>query len=159
MDRHRGYLANALLVALIATGGCSSTDNAHDGFIVTEAQMASVESLPDEEEIERGAPPPGAPQILIAVPELGSAVTVPVPVSIRFVAEPDAQIVPDSLRVRYGPFDVTAKVRENLDVSKDGIDGQIEDAHAGKYKFRVAISDTQNRTSEADLKFRVVSGK
>jgi hypothetical protein len=159
MDTHRGYLASALLVTLITTGGCPVTDNKRSGFIVTEEQMRSMESLPDEEETERGEPQPGTPQVLIAVPQIGSEVTIPVPVSIRFVAKPDAQIVPDSLRVRYGPFDVTAKVREHLEVSQDGIGGQIEEAHPGKYKFRVAISDTQNRTGEADLKFRVVAGK
>lgn len=158
MDKLLGYLAGALVLAVVSTSSCSGTDDQPDGGIVTEAQFRAVESLPWDDEVERGEPSPGAPRILISIPESDAEVTAPVPVRIRFVAESDARIITESLRVRYGPFDVTEKVRKKLVVSQDGIDGRIEEAIPGRYKFRMSISDTQNRTGEANLTFRVVSG-
>lgn len=159
MDKLLGCLAGALVLAVVLTSSCSRAHDQPDGGIVTAEQLRVVESMPWDEEVERGVPSPGAPRILISIPELGAVVTAPVPVRIRFVAESDARIIPGSLRVRYGPFDVTEKVRKKLVVSQDGIDGRIAEAVPGKYRFRMSISDTQNRTGEADLIFRVVSGR
>lgn len=159
MDKLLGYLAGALVLAVVLTSSCSRAHDQPNGGIVTEAQLRAIESMPWDEEVDRGEPSPGAPRILISVPESGAVVMAPVPVRVRFVAESDARIITESLRVRYGPFDVTEKVLEQLVVSQDGIDGRIEQAIPGRYRFRVSISDTQNRTGEADLRFRVVAGR
>jgi hypothetical protein len=159
MDMSRALLTITGLLAILAAGACSPVDERSGGLLVTEEQLRTLEALPEDEEISRGEPEPGAPRILVSTPGLGAEVTTPVPVRIRFVAEPDAEIRPDTLRVRYGPIDVTDKVLENLEVSPAGIDGRIDDALPGKYKFKVSISDTRNRTGEANLKFRVIAGR
>jgi len=150
--------AMAALIGIIGSAsGCQSAPQRQRLFIVTEGQLRAVEATSDEEgEIERGVPPPGAPRIVIDVPEPESKVMAPVPVSIRFLAETDAEIVPESLRVRFGFFDITDKVRDALDVSKEGITGRIEDAYPGNYKFTLEVSDTLNRTGLASIRFKVV---
>ena len=159
MDMLRALFTTSTLLAILAAGACSPVDEQSGGPLVTAEQLRVLEAQPEEEEIPRGEPEPGSPRILVSLPELGSKVTVPVPVRIRFVAEPDAQILPETLRVRYGPIDITDRVRENLQVSPAGIDGRIDEALPGKYKFKLSVSDTRNRTGEADLRFRVIANR
>lgn len=99
---------------------------------------------------------PEAPRIVVAEPDTGTDVVAPVYVAVRFEAAQNASIDINSLKVRYGWFDITKRVLESMDVTGDGISGQIGSMRNGKYAISISISDTLKRTSSARIEFRVV---
>ena len=86
---------------------------------------------------------------------LEAEVAPPFPVLIRFVPTGDATINLDTLKVKYKFLDVTERVTGNMTVTPAGIEGHIDAVKAGKYKFKVSISDNQDRTGRATFTFRV----
>jgi len=100
---------------------------------------------------------PLAPRIVVESPDIGASVSPPVNVVVRFAPSEDSKIDLDSLKVKYGWFDITERVRDSMTVSPDGIAGQLQSMKFGKYKIRVSIGDTMQRTSNAELEFKIVS--
>ena len=98
---------------------------------------------------------PMAPQIILETPDLGAVVAPPIDVSIRFQSSEDATIDLDSLRVRYGWFDITKRVRKSMTVTSDGIAGQLKSMRRGKYTLKVTISDSKRRKSSAKIRFTI----
>jgi hypothetical protein len=101
---------------------------------------------------------PLAPQIIVESPHVGANVSPPVDVVVKFAPSENSEIDLDSLKVKYGWFDITERVRESMTVSPDGIAGQLQSMRFGKYKIRVSIGDTMRRTSNAELEFKIVDG-
>lgn len=99
---------------------------------------------------------PMAPQILIRAPDIGEDVAPPIDVAVAFQASEGATIDLDTLVVKYGWFNITARVRETMDVTANGIAGKIVGMRRGKYSLKVSISDSEQRTSKAKISFTVV---
>lgn len=100
---------------------------------------------------------PLAPEIIIERPDLASEVAPPVDVAIRFQASDDAAIDLDTLKIRYGWFDITDRVLKAMEVSADGIQGQIRSMQKGGYSLKISVRDTMRRKSDAKIVFQIVS--
>jgi hypothetical protein len=98
---------------------------------------------------------PSAPRILVETPDVEGDVTAPVDVKVTFVAAEGSNIDLGSLKVRYGWFDITDRVLKWLEVTSAGMRGHIAAMKRGDYRIRVSISDDQDRTGKAEIKFRV----
>ena len=99
---------------------------------------------------------PMAPQIIIDAPDVGVDVAPPVRIMVRFKAADGATIDLDTLKVKYGWFDITKRVMDSMEVSAEGISGKIGSMRRGKYTLKLSISDTMNRKSDTNIEFRVV---
>ena len=99
---------------------------------------------------------PLAPEIIIDRPDVAADVSPPVDVAIRFQASDDAAIDLNTLKIRYGWFDITDRVLKAMDVSHDGINGQIQSMKKGKYSLKITIRDTMKRKSDAKIVFQIV---
>jgi hypothetical protein len=139
---------------LILLFGCSTTE---EPLRITADQFDAVEATgPDDELVLRGEVERGAPAIVVDMPTLDESVKPPFDVSIRFLANDDANIVIDTLKIKYGFFDLTDEVIARMKVSATGISGPIDAVKPGRYKLKVLISDDKKRTGRALLVFRVV---
>ena len=139
---------------LILLFGCSTTE---EPLRITEDQFDAVEATgPDDELVLRGEVERGAPAIVVDTPTLDESVKPPFDVSIRFEANDDANINIDTLKIKYGFFDLTDEVIARMKVSATGISGPIDAVKPGRYKLKVSISDDKKRTGRALLVFRVV---
>jgi hypothetical protein len=107
-------------------------------------------------DIVRKKPDPLAPRIIVEAPQLGSDVSPPVNIVVKFSPAADSAIVLDSLIVKYGWYDITERVRESMTVSPEGIAGQLQSMRRGKYTIKVTIGDTLQRTSNAEINFKIV---
>jgi len=74
----------------------------------------------------------------------------------RFMPSDDATIALDTLKIKYGWFDLTEKVLQRMIVTASGIEGQIDAVKPGKYKLKFSISDDKQRTGRTTMTFRVV---
>ncbi len=110
-------------------------------------------------DLVRKPPDPLAPRIIVEAPQLGSDVSPPVDIIVRFSPAEDSAIVLDSLKVKYGWFDITSRVRESMTVSPEGIAGKLQSVRIGKYTIKVSIGDTMQRTSNAEINFKIVDVK
>jgi hypothetical protein len=99
---------------------------------------------------------PLAPHIVIERPDVGSHVAVPVEVAVRFETAEGSEIDLDTLRIRYGWFDITDRVLKSMRVSPEGITGKIVSMRRGEYSLRLSISDTMRRETFARIEFQVV---
>lgn len=107
-------------------------------------------------EISRKPTDPLAPHIVVETPDIGADVAPPVDVMVSFRAAEGATIDLESLKVKYGWFDITKRVRETMEVTHQGIAGKIQGMRRGKYALKVSISDNLRRTSSTKIKFEVV---
>lgn len=99
---------------------------------------------------------PLAPRIVVEKPDVGADVQPPVEVNVIFEPADGATIDMDSLRIRYGWFDITDRVLESMNVSDSGISGKINSMRMGRYTLKLSIADTEKRESKAHIVFEVV---
>ena len=100
------------------------------------------------------------PRIRVIAPELAAdPITTPVRIELAFSTSSDARILPESFRVLYGflRVDVTEKVRASARLSETGLVAENAAIPAGSHRLFVSISDDKGRTSEEELRFRVVT--
>lgn len=151
---NRRCTAGALFLLLLAGARAGADDRAlvltADEFDANlDFRERSVELLPQ-------AGDPEAPRIVIEKPDIGADVAAPVDVSVRFETAGDAEIDIDTLRIRYGWFDITQRVRDSMEVTGDGISGKITSMRNGKHTLKVTISDSFKREGKASIVFHVV---
>ena len=132
--------------------------NASDSMVVLTAEEFEANLNYRERGVDITAKPtdPLAPEIIIERPDVASEVAPPVDIAIRFEASEDAAIDLDSLKIRYGWFDITDRVLKAMDVSPEGIQGQIQSLKKGKYSLKISVRDTMRRKSDAKIVFRIV---
>lgn len=100
---------------------------------------------------------PSAPRIVVKKPDVDSDVAAPVEIEVRFEVADDASIELDTLRIHYGWFDITSRVLESMQVSRDGIEGRIGSARLGRYSLRISIKDSKKREGKANIVFEIVA--
>lgn len=153
--RYSSQFSRLVLACLICLAGFTQ---ASDSVLVLSADEFDANLSYRERGVELTSKrtDPLAPQIVIETPDLGADVAPPVDVAVRFQPAEGANIDLESLKVKYGWFDITRRVRETMEVTPNGIAGKITGMRRGKYSLRVSISDSQRRTSNTNIRFQVV---
>lgn len=159
----RGYEPAALLLQDLEDGGArywrqassESTTRGQPLVITAEQFDQAMAAGIDDEEFLRGGVERGAPAIVVDEPNPEDAVSTPFTLRIRFIPNDDAEIVIETLKIKYAIFDVTGEVLDRMDVTPAGVVGQIDAVKPGTYKFRVSIADNKKRTGKALLRFRI----
>ncbi len=153
--RYVSSLSHFIAVCLIFLAGFA---NAGDSILVLSAEEfdANLSFRERSVELTRKPTDPLAPKIVIEAPNIEAGVAPPITVAVTFQPAEGATIDLDSLKVKYGWFDITQRVRDTMEVTRDGIAGQINGMRLGKYALRVSISDNLRRTSSTKIKFEVV---
>ena len=75
----------------------------------------------------------------------------------RFVSNDGATIDVDTLKIKYGWFNLTEEVRKRMIVTASGIEGRIDAVKPGNYKLKFSINDDKQRTGRTTMTFRVVN--
>lgn len=146
--------AQSLLLLLLAGAAAVADDRV---LVLTADEFdANVDFRERSVELLPQAGDPEAPRIVVEKPDIGADVAAPVDVSVRFEAAGDAEIDIDTLRIRYGWFDITQRVRDSMEVSGEGISGKITSMRNGKHTLKVSISDSLQREGKASIVFHVV---
>jgi hypothetical protein len=156
----RALLALVLACASLAAG-------ADGGFILVSPEEFQLEK-DAQNLVTRGAQAPDigepeskraadGPVIEIMTPDARQPVKAPVDIVVNFRPGPDARIVLDTLRIRYGMIglDVTERIRKAATVTEQGIRASGAELPAGRHSMSVEISDSAGRTTKQAFKFRV----
>ena len=151
-------LVALLIIPAIASWVAAGHAVAAEGTIVLTAEEFDANLKFSERAVDlvQESEDPLAPKILIERPDTGADVTTPVEVAVRFESTEDATIDLDSLRIKYGLFDITQRVLEMMSVTDTGINGKIQSMRTGKYSLKISISDSMSRRNNATIKFTVV---
>jgi hypothetical protein len=101
-----------------------------------------------------------APQIVVQSPDPSTAIHPPLRLEVRFKPVPAAQIDVSSFQViyKYGPLrkDITDRILPFVKVTPDGVSGASSAAvPAGEHTLIIRIRDTQKRSGEQIVTFRV----
>ncbi|MDH3811418.1 MAG: hypothetical protein OEU60_06905 [Gammaproteobacteria bacterium] len=158
-----GYEPAALLLQDLEDGGArywrpAETNRTSRGqpLVITAEQFEQAMAADiDDEEFLRGGVIRGAPAIVVDEPDPEDAVSTPFTLRIRFIPNDDAEIVLETLKIKYAIFDVTGDVLDRMEVTPAGVVGQIDAVKPGTYKFKVSIADDKKRTGKALLRFRI----
>jgi hypothetical protein len=158
-----GYEPAALLLRDLEDGGARYWRQAEarrlpvrKPLVITAEQFdQAMAADPDDEEFLRGDVVRGAPAIIVDEPDPADGVLTPFTLRIQFIPTDDAEIVIETLKVRYAMFDVTGDVLDLMEVSPAGVVGQIDAVRPGTYKFKVSVADNKKRVGKALLSFRV----
>jgi hypothetical protein len=150
----RQYVCSLALVAFVASGCAAKQDQS---LVITAEQFDEIAAAgPDDEPPLRGIVERGAPAIIVEKPDPDTGVRTPFQVQMRFRPIDDATIDLDTLKIKYGWFDLTEEVLKRMIVSTSGIEGQIDAIKPGKYKLKFSISDDKQRTGRTTLTFHVI---
>lgn len=128
--------------------------------LVTRADVAA------ERRFEAGtralvAPPQSSafpPRITVVSPHPGdSPIASPLRIELAFETSPDAHILPDTLRVRYGllKIDITSKLKPYATVTEKGLLADNAAIPAGFHRLFIEISDSAGRTTTSQIQFTV----
>ena len=81
----------------------------------------------------------------------------PLDIELRFLPQPPAKIVTNSLRARYGffGFDVTDRLTKNAKVTASGILAENADLPAGSHSITIEISDDRDRVGRKTFGFEI----
>ena len=151
----RWNICGLVLVAFIGSGCATSQDQS---LIITAEQFDAVAAAgPDDELPLRGQVERGAPVIIVDSPDSDIEVITPFSVQMRFVTSDGATIDVDTLKIKYGLFNLTKEVRKRMTVTTSGIEGLIDAVKPGKYKLTFSIKDDQQRTGKKAVIFRVAN--
>lgn len=97
------------------------------------------------------------PSIEVLAPSAAATLNSPFEIRLRFEPAPDAQIVPATLRIRYGMFglDITDRVLKKARLSASGL--EVEEAHipSGSHYLKLSIRDDHDREGEREFRFVV----
>jgi hypothetical protein len=158
--RQRLLIASALL-------GAAWLVQAGEGFdLVTPAEYQEEKDAQalvlrgaagkQEPESERAA---DGPVITVVNPDAKSTVKAPVDIDVRFEPGPDAKILLDTLRIRYGliGLDVTDRIRKAATVTEQGIRAPGANLPSGSHSMTVEIADSSGRRTKQGFKFKVAS--
>ena len=156
----RTQTVKTCVAIMLAFAVCLSAELAsgNDSMLVLTAEEFEANLNYRERGVDITAKPtdPLAPEIIIDRPDVAADVAPPVDVAIRFQASEDAAIDLETLKIRYGWFDITDRVLKAMDVSPDGIEGQIQSMKKGKYSLKISVRDTMRRKSDAKIVFQIV---
>lgn len=108
--------------------------------------------------VERQAADPQGPRIEVKAPSVSKPVNTPFNIEIMFSPQGDAEINPDTLRIKYGWIDVTDRVINSgkAEISPRGIKVQKAEIKEGDYDFTISIQDTKERVGTAQIKVKVL---
>lgn len=146
----RGPFTAALLVAAL----CGAPAAAFE--LITVDEMRQARRTPEaSSSVDSPVPGAGGPVIAVVRPDLQKPLRSPADIDISFTPHGGAQIVPESLKVRYAFFDLTSRLRKHARISAGGLQLRGAELPTGDFTLRIEISDSLKRTGRLDLSVTV----
>lgn len=145
-----GLTRVAAALALVAAGPAQAS------WLVTEQEAHVSRATPAMPEA-KAAPVPGAPRIVLLSPDVAAAVASPTRIQLRFESLGEAQIRPETFKVRYGTLrlDITQRITAVSAITPQGIDVSEAKLPKGSHRLFMEIQDSAGRTGERAVSFVV----
>jgi hypothetical protein len=142
-------------VTLLLGLGLTAHEQAGAFELLTAQEIAAVSQ---SGYVERQTADPQGPRIEVKAPSVSKPVNTPFNIEIMFSPQGDAKINPDTLRIKYGWFDVTERVIKSgqAHISPNGIKVQKAEIEKGNYDFTISIQDSKERVGIAQIKVEVL---
>jgi hypothetical protein len=146
-----------VLLLLLSLLACMVSARA-DGWLITPLEAHREAERMAEGLVFRGrsTPVPDAPRIVRVKPGEGE-VTSPFDIVFTFSPQDGAVIDPKSFRVLYGFFrmDITNRVAQQANISVGGVTISRANIPAGKHHLVLNVTDSKQRTGEAEFEIEV----
>lgn len=142
----------------LATGGAlwAAALSVQASWLVTEQEAITSRAAPAMPE-SKAVPVPGAPRIVLLAPDVAAAVASPTRIQLRFEPTGEAQIRPETFKVRYGALklDITQRITAVSTVTPQGIDVSEARLPKGTHRLYLEVQDSIGRTGERSVNFLV----
>lgn len=126
-------------------------------FLISDAEWREERATPAPPS-PRFSPSPGAPRLELLQPRPGPDVLPsPIDIQLRWNAEGEARIEPQSLRIRYGwmGLDITQRVLAQAEVTAEGLRIRKAALPSGEHKLSVEIADSMQRVGRRQFEVKV----
>jgi len=144
-------LFSTFLILLISHGAF-----AQPLMLVTEEEMVS-----SNQNKSRFTPKatgvPNAPSIDLLAPQLGSSVSSPTQIDLKFLPKNPAAVKPETFKAFYGTFqvDITSRLLKVAKVTTQGVNVPEASLPKGSHKITLNIEDTEGRIGSRTIEFDV----
>jgi len=100
---------------------------------------------------------PNAPSIDLLAPQLGSSVSSPTPIDLKFLPKNPAAVKPETFKAYYGTFqvDITSRLLKVAKVTTQGVNVPEASLPKGSHKITLNIEDTEGRIGSRTNEFEV----
>lgn len=130
---------------------------ARGAWLITAAEWHQERATPAPPS-PRFSPNPGAPRLELLQPKPGpETLASPFDIQLRWNAEGEARIEPQTLRIRYGwmGLDITQRVLAQAEVTAEGLRIRKAALPSGEHKLAVEIADTLQRVGRRQFEVKV----
>jgi len=100
---------------------------------------------------------PNAPSIDLLAPQLGSSVSSPTQIDLKFLPKNPAAVKPETFKAFYGTFqvDITSRLLKVAKVTTQGVNVPEASLPRGSHKITLNIEDTEGRIGSRTIEFDV----
>lgn len=130
---------------------------AAERFLISETEWKQERATPAPPS-PRFSPTPGAPRLELLQPKPGpDTLASPFDIQLRWNAEGEARIEPQTLRIRYGwmGLDITQRVLAQAEVTAEGLRIRKAALPSGEHKLAVEIADSLQRVGRRQFEVKV----
>lgn len=134
-----------------------TTGKARAPWLITAAEWRQERATPAPPS-PKFSPAPGAPKLELLQPRPGpETLASPFDIQLRWNAEGEARIEPQTLRIRYGwmGLDITQRVLAQAEVTSEGLRIRKAALPSGEHKLSVEIADSLQRVGQRQFEVRV----
>ena len=98
------------------------------------------------------------PRIYVKQPSPLVGVNNPFDIEVEFIPQGDATINPETLKIKYGMFDITKRVLSSgqAEVSNNGIKVRRAEIQSGTYDFIISIEDDQGQVGHREVRLEIL---
>jgi len=150
-------LRQALVLLAWAAGATLAQAQAHGPWLISEAELRQERATPAPPSPKFSASP-GAPRLELLQPKPGpDTLASPFDIQLRWNAEGEARIEPQTLRIRYGwmGLDITQRVLAQAEVTAEGLRIRKAALPNGEHKLAVEIADSLQRVGRRQFEVKV----
>ncbi|PND38182.1 hypothetical protein C1O66_12075 [Paucibacter aquatile] len=126
-------------------------------FLISETEWKQERATPPPPST-KFSPAPGAPRLELLQPKPGpDTLASPFDIQLRWNAEGEARIEPQTLRIRYGwmGLDITQRVLAQAEVTAEGLRIRKAALPSGEHKLAVEIADSLQRVGRRQFEVKV----
>jgi hypothetical protein len=100
---------------------------------------------------------PNAPSIDLLAPQLGSSVSSPTQIDLKFLPKNQSEIKPETFKAYYGTFqvDITSRLLKVTKVTTQGVNVAEASLPKGSHRITLKIEDTEGRIGSKTIEFEV----
>lgn len=164
-SRRKTLAGGAVLCSLlwvISVGAATSAPRAPaqaagGQFLISDAEWQQEQATPEPPR-PKFSPTPGAPRLELLQPKPGpETLASPFDIQLRWNAEGEARIEPQTLRIRYGwmGLDITQRVLAQAEVTSEGLRIRKAALPSGEHKLAVEIADSLQRVGRRQFEVKV----